>query len=158
MAIVQTDFSATIAIGFAGQVKNGETSNRISRTCEDAAGIAFGAPVFRGAGEHGCTGVASTAAAFLGFAIADHGIQPLVGGVAADIYPQYSSVGILTLGAMVVNAIGANVVDAAVTVGKGAGLADGIGDTAADATHIAATGWEFETATAADGLAVIVRR
>lgn len=158
MAIVQDTFSNAPARGFAGQVVNGETSNRISRTCEDAAGIAFGKPVYRGAGDHGCTGVVGTAATFLGFAIADHGVQPLPGGVAADIYPQYGSVAILTLGAMVVNAIGANADGGAVTIGTGAGAADGIGDTAADATHIAAPGWVFDETTTADGLAVIVRR
>lgn len=158
MAIVQDTFNNAPARGFAGQVVNGETSNRISRTCEDAAGIAFGKPVYRGAGDHGCTGVVGTAATFLGFAIADHGVQPLPGGVAADIYPQYGSVAILTLGAMVVNAIGANADGGAVTIGTGAGAADGIGDTAADATHIAAPGWVFDETTTADGLAVIVRR
>lgn len=158
MAIVQDTFNNAPALGFPGQVVNGETSNRISRTCEDAAGIPFGAPVFRGAGDHGCTGVIGTAATFLGFAIADHGVQPLPGGVAADIFPQYASVPILTLGAMVVNAVGANDDGNAVTIGKGAGAADGIGDTAADATHIAAPGWVFDTTTAASGLAVVARR
>lgn len=158
MAIVQDTYNATPARGYPGQVINGETSNRISRTCEDAAGIAFGAPVYRGSGDHGCTGTVGTAATFLGFAIADHGVQPLPGGVAADIYPQYGSVAILTLGAMVVNAIGANADGGAVTIGTGAGAADGIGDTAADATHIAAPGWVFDETTSGDGLAVIVRR
>lgn len=158
MAIVQDVWNAAPAKGFVGQVRNGETSNRISRTCEDAAGIAFGAPVFQGAGDHGCTGVIGTAATFLGFAIADHGVQVLPGGVGADIYPRYASVGILTLGEMCVNGVGANAVRAAVTIGKGAALADGIGDTAADATHIAATGWTFDETTAADGLVFIVRR
>lgn len=158
MAVVQDTFNSAPARGFAGMVANGETSNRISRTCEDAAGIAFGAPVYRGSGDHGCTGVVGTAATFLGFAIADHGIQPLPGGVDADIYPQYESVAILTLGAMIVNAIGANADGGAVTIGTGAGAADGIGDTAADATHIAATGWVFDETTAASGLAQIARR
>lgn len=157
MAVVQDTYNSAPAKGFPGQVRNGETSNRISRTCEDAAGIPFGAPVFRGAGDHGCTGVIGTAATFLGFAIADHGVQPLPGGVAADIYPQYSSVAILTLGEMAVNVVGAVDDGNAVTIGKGAGLADGIGDTAADATHIAATGWVFDD-TVTDGIGFIVRR
>lgn len=158
MAVVQDTYNSAPAKGYAGQVINGETSNRISRTCEDAAGIPFGAPVYRGAGDHGCTGTVGTAATFLGFAIADHGIAVTPGGVAADKYPQYASVGILTLGAMMVNAVGANADGNAVTIGTGAGAADGIGDTAADATHIAATGWVFDETTTADGLAVIARR
>lgn len=158
MAVVQDVYNAAPAKGFAGQVRNGETSNRISRTCEDAAGIAFGAPVYQGSADHLCTGVIGTAATFLGFAIADHGIIPLPGGVAADIYGRDASVGILTMGEMCVNGVGANVVRAAVTIGKGAGLADGIGDTAADATHIATNGWQFDETTAADGLVFIVKR
>ena len=158
MAIVQDVFNDAPAKGFPGQVRNGETSNRISRTCEDAGGIPFGSPVFRGAGDHGCTATVGTAATFLGFAIADHGVVPLPGGVAADIYPLYSSVGILTLGTMCVSAVGANDDGNAVTIGKGAGLADGVGDTAADATHIAATGWVFDETIAATGLAFIARR
>lgn len=158
MAVVQDVYNAAPAKGFAGQVRNGETSNRISRTCEDAAGIAFGAPVYQGSADHLCTGVIGTAATFLGFAIADHGIIPLPGGVAADIYGRDASVGILTMGEMCVNGVGANAVRAAVTIGKGAGLADGIGDTAADATHIATNGWQFDETTAADGLVFIVKR
>lgn len=153
---VQDTYNTAPGKGFAGQVANGETSNRISRTCEDAAGIPFGAGVWRGTGDHGCTGVAGTAANFLGFSIADHGVQPLPGGVAADIYPQYSSVGILTLGAMFVPVKGAVTDDAALTIGKGAGIADLIGVTAADATHIA-TGWEADE-TVTDGICRIVRR
>lgn len=156
MAVTQDTYNAAPAKGFPGQIANGETSNRISRTCEDAAGIAFGAPVWRGAGDHGCTGTPGTAAQFLGFAIADHGVQPLPGGVAADIYPRYSSVGILTLGAIFVNVKGVVTDDAPITVGAGAGLADLIGATAADATHIA-TGWESDE-TVTDGVCRIVRR
>lgn len=44
------------------------------------------------------------------------------------------------------------------TVGKGAGLADGIGSTAADATHIASPGWVFDDTLAASGLARVAKR
>src|SRR6185436_3694584 len=158
MPVVQNSYTDVIPSGYPGMVANGETSNRISRTCEDAAGIAFGAPVYRGSADHLCTGVIGTAATFLGFAIADHGIQPLPGGVAADIYPRYSSVGIMTGGVIWVTAVGANVASAAVTVGKSGGAADGIGDTAADATHIAAPGWVFDDTTSATALARVAKR
>lgn len=193
MAIVQNTFNETPARGYAGMIADGETANVISRTCEDSAGIAFGGPVYRGAGDRGCTaaptltataaalgtntgngamgaitvdetvaragvytltiiepaanagtfvvegpdgvqvGDGAVAAAFnagglaftladgatdfvagdsfkitvaggalLGIAVADHGIQPLPGGVAADIYPQYASVGIKTQGSICV--------------------------------------------------------
>jgi len=97
MAVIQDVYNAAPAIGFPGQVANGETSNRISRTVEDAAGIGFGKPVFAGAGDRGCTATVKTADDFLGFVIADHG-QPLLPGATADTVPRYESAGILVLG------------------------------------------------------------
>lgn len=49
----QTTYTAAPAKGLPGQVANAENSNRISRTVESAAGIAFGQPAFRGTGDHG---------------------------------------------------------------------------------------------------------
>lgn len=158
MAVVQSTYATSIPSGYPGMVANGETSNRISRTIEDAAGVGFGVPVWRGTGDHGCTATVGTAATFLGWTIADHGVQALPGGVAADVYPQYASVGILTSGVIWVTATGANADGAAVTIGTGAGLADGIGDVAADATHIGTAGWVFDDTTAATGLARIAKR
>ena len=54
MAELQTTYTDTIAKGYAGLIANGETGNRISRTCETAAGIGFGKAVYRGSGDHGC--------------------------------------------------------------------------------------------------------
>lgn len=159
MATVQDIYNSAPATGYPGMVANGETSNRFSRTVEDAAGIAFGAPVFRGAGDRGCTATVGTLATFLGFVIADHGQPVLPGGVAADIVPRYQSAGIMGLGAIYVT-VGPNAVNDgdAVTIGKGAGLADGIGATAADATHIATGGWVFDDTAAAGAIVRIVRR
>ena len=136
-------------------VANGETSNRITRTCEDSGGIAFGAPVYRGSGDHGCTGTVGTLATFLGFAIANSG-QALIAGQDADEYQQYDNVAIMTSGAIFVNVKGAVTDGAALTVGTGGGAADLIGATAADATHIA-TGWIADE-TVTDGLCRIVKR
>ena len=158
MAVVQNIYLDYPASGYAGQVANGETSNRISRTVEDAAGIGPGVPVYRGAGDRGCTATVGTAATFLGFTIANHGLATVAGGVAADVNPQYGSVAILTGGVMWVNVVGAVADGASVTVGKGAGLADGIGSTAADATHIASPGWVFDDTLAASGLARVAKR
>jgi hypothetical protein len=88
----------------------------------------------------------------LGFAIADHGVQPLPGGVAADIYPRYSSVGIMNLGAIYVTA-GEDVTDGADVYVTGAGA---IVDTASGNT--AATGWKFDETVASGGIVRIVRR
>lgn len=159
MAIVQDTYNSAPPVGFPGMVANGETHNTLSRTVEDAAGIPFGAPAYRGAGDRGCTGVIGTLATFLGFVEADHGTPVLPGGVAADIVPRYQSAGIRDLGAIYVQ-VGPNAVNDgdAVTIGKGAALADGIGATAADATHIATGGWVFDDTVAAGGIARIVRR
>lgn len=155
MAELQTTYSNTIAKGYAGMVASGETSNRISRTCEDAAGIAFGKPCYRGSGDHGCTGIVGTLATFLGWAIA-HAGQALVAGQDADEYQQYDAVGIITGGAVYVDVKGAVTDGAAITVGTGGGAADLIGATAADATHIA-TGWVADE-TVTDGVCRIVKR
>lgn len=155
MAELQTSYSDTVAKGYPGMVANGETSNRISRTCETAAGIGFGQPVWRGSGDHGCVLTVGTLATFLGWAIATAG-QALIAGQDADEYQQYDNVPILTLGAIYVNVKGAVTDGAAITVGTGGGAADLIGATAADATHIA-TGWIADE-TITDGLCRIVKR
>jgi hypothetical protein len=57
----QSDYSKKRAIGLPGQVSSEEKSNRISRTVESAAGLAFGQPAFRGSGDNGCVVGASFA-------------------------------------------------------------------------------------------------
>lgn len=155
MAELQTTYGETVPKGYAGMVANGETSNRITRTCETAAGIGFGQPVYRGSGDHGCTATIGTLATFLGWTIAHHG-QALIAGQDADEYQQYDNVAIMTSGAIYVNVKGAVTDGAAITVGTGGGAADLIGATAADATHIA-TGWIADE-TITDGLCRIVKR
>lgn len=74
MAFAQSTYSAAPAIGLAGQIANEELCNKISRTVESAAGIAFGQPAFRGSGDHGvvvggtfaATGAGSEGAANVG--------------------------------------------------------------------------------------------
>jgi hypothetical protein len=155
MAQLQTTYSNTIAKGYPGMVASGETSNRISRTIEDAAGVGFGVPVYRGAGDHGCTATVGTLATFLGWTIAVSG-QGLVAGQTADTYAQYDNVPIEPFGPIYINVKGVVADGAAITVGAGANLADLYGATAADATHIA-TGWVADE-TVTDGLCRIVRR
>jgi len=155
MPELQTSYATGPAEGYAGMVANGETSNRISRTVEDAAGIAFGKPVYRGSGDHGCTATVGTLATFLGWTIANAGMGP-VAGQDADEYQQYDTASILTSGAIYVPVKGAVTDGAALTVGTGGGAADLIGAKAADATHIA-TGWIADE-TVTDGLCRIVKR
>jgi hypothetical protein len=155
MAELQTTYTDTIAKAYAGMVANGETSNRISRTLESAAGVAFGQPVYRGTGDHGCTVTVGTLATFYGWTIAT-AAQALIAGATADTFAQYDSVGIITSGAIYVAVKGAVTDGASITVGTGGGAADLIGATAADATHIA-TGWIADE-TVTDGLCRIVKR
>lgn len=155
MAELQTTYSNTIASAYPGMVANGETSNRITRSCELSTGILFGAPVYRGSLDHGCTGTVGTLATFLGFAVAKAGLG-LLAGADADEYQQYDSVEILPSGAIYVTVVGAVADGASITIGTGAGAADAIGTTAADATHIA-TGWVADQ-TITNGICRIVRR
>ena len=101
MAVLQSTYSPSYAVGFPGMVANGETSNRLSRTVEDVAGIAFGKATFRGVADHGVTAT-PTAGTFMGITISNIATQPLAGvvagGVGADIYPQYATAGLLNEG------------------------------------------------------------
>lgn len=112
MAItVQSTYSNSFATGYPGMVANGETSNRISRTVEDSAGIAFGKAVFRGSGDHGVTATPA-ANTFMGVTIADVGVVPATVSGAVDTYPQYSTAGILFEGCIYV-VVGEDVTDGA---------------------------------------------
>ena len=103
MAItVQSSYPSTPAVGFAGMVANGEPSNRISRTVEDASGIAFGKACFRGSGDHGCTATPA-ANKFLGILIADVGQVPGI-GETADTLAQYKTAALLNEGVIYVSA------------------------------------------------------
>lgn len=155
MAELQTTYATTLANGYAGMIANGERSNRITRTNEDANGIGFGQPVYRGSGDHGCTATVGTLGTFLGWTIATSA-QGYTSTADIDEYAQYDNVAILTSGAIYVAVKGAVTDGAALTVGTGAGAADLIGATAADATHIA-TGWIADE-TVTDGLCRIVKR
>ncbi len=150
---LQTSYTETVAKAYAGMIANGETSNRISRTCETAAGIGFGLPVYRGTGDHGCVSTVGTLATFLGWTVATSALGP---STDADEYQQYDNVTILTSGAIYVAVKGVVTDGAALTVGTGGGAADLVGATAADATHIA-TGWIADE-TVTDGLCRIVKR
>lgn len=157
MAVLQDTYTSTMTAGYPGMVANGEPSNRISRTCEDAGGIPFGAPVYRGTGDHGCTATVGTAATFLGFAIADETAALLL-GQTADRYQLYDNVAIMTDGVIWNTVTGAIADGTAITIGKSGGAADAIGGTAADATHIATNGWVSDDTLSATGLARLAKR
>lgn len=123
MAItIQSTYSTDYTRGFPGMIANGETSNRISRTIEDAGGIAFGKAAFRGSGDHGVTATPA-ASTFMGIAIADAGMIPLP-GATVDLYPQYATVGLLNEGEIFVT-VGADVTDGAAAYVTSAGVFTG---------------------------------
>lgn len=102
MSTYQTTYNDAPPKGVHGQVANAELSNRISRTIETAA-VPFGAPVQRGAADHGA--VAFTTGDFLGLAI----LNPAVPGNVAtastpDLYHVGFTAAILTKGQMYVTA------------------------------------------------------
>lgn len=150
MAEVQTVYTDSIAVGSPGMVANGETSNRITRTCEDAGGIPFGVPVYRGAGDHGCTATPGVGT-FLGISMA-HAALGLLAGQTADEYAQYDEVAIMTQGVIWVTAAEA-VTDGAQAYGTAAGAID---DTSTDDTIL--TGWFFDTTGGAAGLVKLAKR
>lgn len=150
MAVLQTAYTDQVAPGYAGMVANGETSNRITRTIEDAAGIAFGKPAYAGAGDHGCT-LTGTAATFLGITIA-HETLGLIAGQTPDVFPQFASVPIMTQG--VIWAV------AAAAVAK----RDPVYATAAgtftnvSTGNVALAGWVFDTTAASGALVKLAKR
>jgi len=97
MAILQTSYGSNPAPLPPGSIINGETSNRITRTCEDANGIAFGKAVFRGALSSGVTASVGDGTGFLGIAIATSSQSAWLDGTA-DAYERYQSVPILAEG------------------------------------------------------------
>lgn len=153
MPVLQSTYNESPAVAYAGMIANGETSSRITRTVETAAGIAFGRPVYRGSDDHGCTATIGTLASFLGFTIATSAQAP-VAGQDADEYQQYDNAAILTSGAIYVTVTG-NVADgAALTVNTSTGA---ISSTAADGSNIA-TGWIADETVTGGGLCRIVKR
>jgi len=149
MAIAQDTFSPYMAAGYPGMIANGETSNRISRTIEDAAGIAFGKAVFRGTGDHGIT--ATAGGQFLGITIA-HEALGIIAGQTADVYPQYATVPILTQGAIFVTA-GEDVTDGAQAyVTSGGAIVDTVG------SNTILTGWFFDQTVLSGGIVKLVKR
>lgn len=156
MPELQTSYSNAVTKGYPGMIADGETSNRITRTVQDAAGVLFGRPVYRGTGDRDCTGTVGSLATMLGFTVATSALG-LLAGADADEYQQFDNATILTGGAMFVNVTAAVADGTAITMGTGAGAADLLSGTAADATHIA-TGWIADETTAGAGLVRIVKR
>jgi hypothetical protein len=155
MAVVQNTYTETLPVGFPGMIANGETSNRISRTQEDATAIGFGKAVFRGSGDHGVT--ATPSASLIGITIADMAVPATAAGAYADSYPWYSTVGILTKGVIWVTAGSAVTDGAQVYVGDGDPLTAGAFSSSPTGNQILA-GWFFEDTVSSGALVRIAKR
>lgn len=152
MAVVQSSYATAYAVGYAGMVANGETSNRISRTVEDADGIGFGVPVFRGTSDHGVTAT-PTADALMGITIANYAAPANTTGIETDVYPQYSTAGILTQGVIWVVA-GVDTTDGAQAYVAAAGTT--VTPTATG--NVILPGWFFDDTVSSGALVRIAKR
>ncbi len=112
MATYQTTYTTAPAKGLPGQIANEEhPTNKISRTVETVAGIAFGQPVQRGATDHGVAILSN--GDFIGIAVLNPAVPPVASGsTLVDGYPHYFTGAFMTSGQMYVTA------GAAVTAGE----------------------------------------
>lgn len=150
MAVIQGTYTDQVAPGFPGMVANAETSNRITRTIEDAGGIAFGKAAFRGVGDHGVTGTPA-ANTFMGITIA-HEALALLPGSTPDVFPTLSNVPLMTLGVIWVTA-GASVADGDQVYVTSAGAFTNV-----STSNVILPGWYFDTTAASGSLVKIAKR
>lgn len=150
MAVVQSTFSEDIPVGYAGMEADGELSNIISRTLEGSTDAPFGAPVFRGSADKGCT--LSVSSSLYGFAIAQKGL-PVTSTRPADHYEPGDTVAIKERGKIWVNSSTATADGGQVYFVTATGAI-----TNSSSGTTAATGWFFEDTRSDAGLVRIVRR
>ena len=94
---VQTTFPETMKQGVPGMINRMVDYNAVTRNCAPAAGIPFARAVSQSPSNDIDCVIGGTIIGFLGITIMDPTlIAPQ--GLAVDIYPQYSNVGILTKG------------------------------------------------------------
>lgn len=151
MAIAQSTYSASPAIGLPGQIANEELKNIISKIVETSGGINFGQPAARSAtnaNENSCRLMAS-GAAFLGIAVLNRAVA--ADADDPDNYAQYATAALLTQGTIFVTA-GATVVPGDDVYWDSA---TGKYGTSSGGTNVAIPGARFESNAVADGVAII---
>lgn len=127
--------------GIAGAIVNTENKNIISRTVEDAAGIAFGLAVAQGVNDKGIRAVTTGDADFVGITVLDRTAGDLINGK----FVQYESARVLEEGVIWVE------VTAAVKAGDAAAVDLATGKF--NKAGAAMAGARFETSAASGGLA-----
>lgn len=147
MSTYQTTYAEKPGIGLPGQVPTTEPGIDVSRTVESAAGIAFGQPAFRGAGDNGVKVYAANAV-FLGIAK----LTPAVpaDAVNPDKFPQYFTGAFRVSGPVYVTA-GGNV-----AAGGAVYWDSATGKYVADDTKVAIPDATFDTSGAANDVVKIV--
>lgn len=100
MPPVQTTYSATHDVAYAGQVSNSEPWNAVSRNVEGASGLGFGWAVIKGTADDGVLDAAS--GTIRGITVRDTTLDP----ANPDTYPQDSTAAILKQGVIAVTAGG----------------------------------------------------
>lgn len=141
MAIAQSTYSNSPAIGLPGQIANEELANIISKIVETSGGINFGQPAARSATaskENSCRLLAS-GAAFLGIAVLNRAVA--ADADDPDNYAQYATAALMTQGSIFVTA-GATVVPGDDVYWDSA---TGKYGTSSGGTNIAIPGARFET-------------
>nr|WP_313974106.1 hypothetical protein [uncultured Psychrobacter sp.] len=127
--------------GIAGAIVNTENKNIISRTVEDAAGIAFGLAVAQGTNDKGIRAVTTGDTGFVGITVLDRTAGDLINGK----FVQYESARVLEEGVIWVE------VTAAVKAGDAAAVDLATGKF--NKAGAAMAGARFETSAASGGLA-----
>jgi len=108
---IQTSYSENIRAGVPGALVDMIPKTLLSRNVEDAAGIAFGVPVYQGTRDKGVTATTGTAATFVGFTVMDRSVA------VGSKFSQYESARVMTKGALWITAPAAVTAGAAVVIG-----------------------------------------
>jgi hypothetical protein len=131
-----------IPVGYAGGLVNQEPRVLISRTVEDALGIAFGLAVMQGVNDKGCA--VSDGSSFLGVTVRDQSVDPST----PNLFAESSNARIMTKGVIWVANSGGVVAGDAVAAGAAGVL------TATTGTGIVGARWDT---TADDGVLAQLR-
>lgn len=151
MAVLQSAFNESPAVGYPGMEADGELSNIISLTLEGSTDCPFGSPVYRGTADRGVT--LSVSANLRGFAIARKGL-PVTADRPADNYAPGDTIPVKERGKLWVNCDSNGATDGAqVYVVTATGVI-----TSSSSNATAATGWFFDETRSGAGIVRIVRR
>lgn len=100
MPAIQTNYSENIRASVPGHIPDMTHADLVSRTVQDAAGLAFGVPVFQGTTDKSVRAIVNgdTAAKFVGVSVLDRS------ATGPNGYAQYESARILLTGPISVTA------------------------------------------------------